>query len=619
MKQQNSFWALLALFMCFSIKTKAQDHTNAFITVWDTQYLTSDFLVIPSEGTNYQYYWEKVGSESAVNADTYQNNNNTLSIPTITAGTGTYKVYIKGNYTHIGMFENANAAKALIAVQSWGNIHWLSMLGAFRGCSNLVSLPAEAPDLTAVADMEMMFMGASKFNQPIGHWDVSNVIYMGLMFNGATSFNQPIGSWNVSNLQSTGLMFYGATSFNQPIGNWDVSNVTYMGLMFNTATAFNQPIGNWNVGNVYSMSLMFNGAKAFNQDISNWNVSNVKDMGAMFNASIAFNQNISNWNVSNVTNMNSMFCNAMAFNQPIGNWNVAKATNMGYMFYGTKAFNQDISNWSVAGVKDMSFMFNEARAFNQNIGKWELNPSVLLQGMLDYSGLSSLNYGLTLKGLAENDNIPNYLNLDAVGIKYASTYQTYRDKLTTAKFWGGKGWGIIDGGTDHTLPITLVSFSAKADGNYAKLQWKTANEQNNKGFEIWRKTEDKGLDEFVKIGEVPASNIYHFTDKNPLNGNNYYKLVQIDNDGKATELGVRTVALNLAPYILRLYPSPAREYIDIGVGQIDKIFTVYNVQGKILMQQQFSQTQNRIDISSLSAGVYFYNYGNQKGKFVKVQ
>jgi surface protein len=49
---------------------------------------------------------------------------------------------------------------------------------------------------------------------------------MNNMFNGATSFNQPIGTWNVSNVVSMGNMFQLATNFNQNIGSWDISNVT---------------------------------------------------------------------------------------------------------------------------------------------------------------------------------------------------------------------------------------------------------------------------------------------------------------------------------------------------------------------------------------------------------
>jgi surface protein len=87
------------------------------------------------------------------------------------------------------------------------------------------------------------------------------------MFEGATSFNQPIGNWNVSNVINTSRMFANATSFNQPIGNWNVSNVIIMSQMFSGATSFNQPIGNWNVSSVTNTSRMFVGATSFNQPI----------------------------------------------------------------------------------------------------------------------------------------------------------------------------------------------------------------------------------------------------------------------------------------------------------------------------------------------------------------
>ena len=140
-----------------------------------------------------------------------------------------------------------------------------------------------------------MFEGAKAFNQPIGNWNVSNVMVMDVMFEGAEAFNQPIGEWNVSNVTSMDSMFAGATSFNQPIGNWNVSNVTRMGGLFNGATVFNQPIGEWDVSNVTSMDSMFAGARVFNQPIGNWNVSNVTNMEAMFDGAEAFNQDVAQW------------------------------------------------------------------------------------------------------------------------------------------------------------------------------------------------------------------------------------------------------------------------------------------------------------------------------------
>ena len=73
-----------------------------------------------------------------------------------------------------------------------------------------------------------MFNSADSFNQPIGDWNVSNVVLMSGMFEEASSFNQPIGNWDVSNLNEMEMdaLFYKASLFNQDLTAWCVSKFT---------------------------------------------------------------------------------------------------------------------------------------------------------------------------------------------------------------------------------------------------------------------------------------------------------------------------------------------------------------------------------------------------------
>jgi surface protein len=152
-------------------------------------------------------------------------------------------------------------------------------------------------------------------------------------------------------------MFYGATRFNQPLNVWVVSEVTNMSNMFNGATSFNQPLNMWVVSSVINMTGMFQNATSFNQPLNNWNVGEVQFMGksgvvnsktvnyGMFAGAISFNQPLNNWNVGKVTNMNGMFENATSFNQPLHNWNLKNDVNCFNMldYCGMSQYNYQIT------------------------------------------------------------------------------------------------------------------------------------------------------------------------------------------------------------------------------------------------------------------------------------
>jgi surface protein len=179
-------------------------------------------------------------------------------------------------------------------------------------------------------------------------------MFDGGRLSGVSSFNEPIGHWDTSNVTNMEWMFYNARDFNQPIGTWDTSNVTTMERMFAKARNFNQPIGTWNTSNVANMRVMFFDARMFNQPIGTWNTRNVKDMS---------------W----------MFVGATSFNKPIGTWNTRNVKNMIWMFVGATSFNQPIANWDIRNVMFMRDMFKDS-GFTQDITAWKdkLNPNVIM-------------------------------------------------------------------------------------------------------------------------------------------------------------------------------------------------------------------------------------------------
>ena len=119
---------------------------------------------------------------------------------------------------------------------------------------------------------------------------------------------------------------------------------------------------------------------------------------------------------------------------------------------------------------------------------------------------------------------------------------------------------FVDPCPTSTLPVEIISFSANLIGSKIKLNWNTATEINNYGFEIERKTKDN----WQKIGFVQGngnSNTpkeYSFTDNKLIGGSKFqYRLKQIDNDGQFEYSNIIEVKVIPKEYLLsQNYPNP---------------------------------------------------------------
>jgi len=102
--------------------------------------------------------------------------------------------------------------------------------------------------------------------------------------------------------------------------------------------------------------------------------------------------------------------------------------------------------------------------------------------------------------------------------------------------------------TPLVLPVTLSqSLVAKPIGTNVALNWATASEQNSNRFEIWHSTNGQ---DFNQIGQrqttSPNGAKYNFTHHNAPKGNNYYKLLQVDNDGESKTYGPAVAFVSLS-------------------------------------------------------------------------
>lgn len=106
------------------------------------------------------------------------------------------------------------------------------------------------------------------------------------------------------------------------------------------------------------------------------------------------------------------------------------------------------------------------------------------------------------------------------------------------------------------LPVEWLSFEASAQNGGTQLSWSTATETNNDYFEILRSIDGE---HYETIGKTEANGTtsfeirYEFFDDSPVEGINYYKIKQVDNDGKYSFTHVESVNIDKR---FSIYPQP---------------------------------------------------------------
>jgi hypothetical protein len=117
---------------------------------------------------------------------------------------------------------------------------------------------------------------------------------------------------------------------------------------------------------------------------------------------------------------------------------------------------------------------------------------------------------------------------------------------------------IYIAGADDALPVQWLHFDAKNQGETVILTWSTAAEVNNHHYMIERSAD--GIN-FTNLGSIKAKgnqqhNNYKHNDLQPLSGISYYRIRQVDKDGKFSYSTTKMVNRNKAGATLQVFPNP---------------------------------------------------------------
>ncbi len=268
---------------------------------------------------------------------------------------------------------------------------------------------------------------------------------------------------------------------------------------------------------------------------------------------------------------------------------------------------KNIAN-SVA-LKDSMVMVNSA----YSVG---IQPSIINPGITASDHASFWNHGYSAILLIENyygDFNQYYHTSNDLISHYNFPYFEKCSKLSIGTLaLMAKASGVI--------PVELTSFTGSWDNQNVNLQWQTATELNNYGFEIQKKTGNSGWYSigFVKgNGTTQSPESYSFSDSKISQPGKYvYRLKQIDNNGSFNYSPV--VEMNINPsngFVLEQnYPNPFNPETKIrfsipGASYVK--LSVYNVVGEeiaVLADGYYEAGYHEVNFKSANfpSGVYLY-------------
>ncbi len=182
--------------------------------------------------------------------------------------------------------------------------------------------------------------------------------------------------------------------------------------------------------------------------------------------------------------------------------------------------------------------------------------------------------------------------------------------------------------THNALPLTLLYFEGQKIGGQDVLYWSTQNELNTSHFDIERSGDGisfKLLGTVASKGNNVNTQYYQFADAKPITGTNYYRLKQVDKNGRFTYSNVVTLKAETLNKLVQLFPNPARNKATVifySEKEQDCVVDCFDAAGKLVGHQlvhvQPGVNNLNLDVSRYAAGTYSIKFENMNMQTLKL-
>ncbi|MCB9337328.1 MAG: T9SS type A sorting domain-containing protein [Lewinellaceae bacterium] len=158
------------------------------------------------------------------------------------------------------------------------------------------------------------------------------------------------------------------------------------------------------------------------------------------------------------------------------------------------------------------------------------------------------------------------------------------------------------------LPIELLYFYGEKAERGVQLYWETANEINNSHFEVEWSTDGRA---FQKIGRVAGAGTtsqaqqYGLLHETPAIGNNYYRLQQVDFDGKYEYSRIVNIRYQSTDIGYSIYPNPTADFVVIENAGEEGLVEIFDGHGHFVESFQLQANSSKHSLAGLPKGTYF--------------
>lgn len=385
---------------------------------------------------------------------------------------------------------------------------------------------------------------------------------------------------------------------------------------------------------IKNSGITYYGAKVLNNSLEINATGNPSFLGATVNGSVFFTNGILNGSGSTLIIADSGAVVTYTTNSYlVGNLKCAVKSSGTYVFPTSSSTSvavqpvtltlnntSNLQNITVSFTKTINGSAPNTTAGGQavtqllNAGFWTITPDV---------ALSSGSYTVKLQGAGFTNSVTDasrYVVLKRTNSSSAWAFfgnngtATQTSTVVSATAGNITGFsdftiGIASASVAVTLPVRYISFTAEKTGGNVLLKWETANELNNAYFNIQHSI---NRNEWVTVGKQVSQAAngygYTFTHNKPISGTNYYRLQQVDKDGRSSISEVRAVDFtNKAPY-LHIYPTPLTGntlYVEANMASNSKVdYVIVDMNGKVVQSGTISTSRSMLSLNNISKGHY---------------